>query len=154
MSETLNTEDQRQLAAIAALLAKGEGGLQGAMDYLHAHRPDYHWVGVYRLAGDTLVLGPYQGPRTDHTRIPVGRGVCGTAVAENANQIVANVSAVPNYLACNLDTKSEIVVLVRERASGRILGQIDVDGRRVNQFGPAEEAFLAAVAELLAPALG
>jgi L-methionine (R)-S-oxide reductase len=123
------------------------------MDFLHASRRDYHWVGIYKLEGDTLVLGPYNGPHTDHDRIPVGRGVCGTAVQENANQIVGDVRSLTNYLACNLETRSEIVVLIRDPKSQRILGQIDVDGTRVNQFDKAEEAFLTEVASLIAPQL-
>ncbi len=121
------------------------------MQYLQDNRSDYHWVGIYRLDGDTLVLGPYVGPVTDHVRIPVGRGVCGTAVAENKNQVVDDVRELSNYLACNLETRSEIVVLVREGTTGRILGQIDVDGTKVKAFGKEEELFLDQVAMLAAP---
>jgi GAF domain-containing protein len=148
--------DAQHLAALDALLTKASQptqALQQAMDYLHGHRDDYHWVGIYRLEGDTLILGPYNGPETDHARIPVGRGVCGTAVAENRNQVVPDVRALTNYLACNLETRSEIVVLIRDPENDRILGQIDVDGPRVNQFGREEERFLTAVAKRLAPLL-
>lgn len=158
MSESFDAKDQQDLAAIDQLLAKDrphqpEAALKDVMQYLASHRQDYHWVGIYKLQGQELVLGPYVGPETDHTRIPVGRGVCGTAVAENQNQIVADVRAVSNYLACNLETRSEIVVLIREPHSQRILGQIDVDGTRVAQFDRAEERFLSAVAAKLAPQL-
>lgn len=142
------------LTAIERLLREAptsEEGIRSAMTYLHGHRMDYHWVGVYVLKGDTLHLGPYVGPKTDHDRIPVGRGVCGTAVAENKNQIVDDVRELTNYLACNLETRSEIVVLIREAGTERILGQIDVDGTRVKAFGRPEEAFLGRVAALLAP---
>jgi GAF domain-containing protein len=148
--------DAQDLAAVAAIVKRAgdrTDRLQQAMDYLHEHRDAYHWVGIYRLEGDMLLLGPYNGPETDHARIPVGRGVCGTAVAENRNQVVGDVRALTNYLACNLETRSEIVVLIREPGSERILGQIDVDGTRVDQFGPAEERFLTAVAAHLAPLL-
>jgi GAF domain-containing protein len=147
--------DAAHLSAIADLLAKQPDhrlALQSVMDFLHGARADYHWVGIYKLEGDTLVLGPYNGPFTDHDRIPVGRGVCGTAVAENRNQIIGDVRELTNYLACNLETRSEIVVLIRD-AQGRILGQIDVDGTRVRSFGKDEEAFLESVAALLAPRL-
>ena len=148
--------DLAQLETIRGLLEQNRdgparGAVHAVMAFLAANRADYHWTGVYVLDGDSLVLGPYVGPETDHTRIPVGRGVCGTAVAENANQIVDDVRAVANYLACNLATRSEIVVLIRQPQSGAILGQIDVDGTRVKQFGAEEAAFLSAVAELLAP---
>lgn len=143
-------------AAIEAIVNSAKSSREAvakAMQHLHDTRRDYHWVGVYVLQGDTLHLGPYVGPVTDHERIPVGRGVCGTAVAEDRNQIVPDVRALTNYLACNLETRSEIVVLVREPKTGKVLGQIDVDGTRVNQFDKAEEAFLEKVGALLAPHL-
>ena len=124
--------------------------LQQLMQHLHDCLPHYHWVGIYWLEGDTLVLGPYVGPPTEHVRIPVGRGVCGTAVAENANQIVRDVRERENYLACNLETRSEIVVLIRHPDTGAIIGQIDVDGTEVGAFDESDEAFLEAIAGLIA----
>ncbi len=111
--------------------------------------PDYDWSGIYRLEGDTLILDAYVGAETDHTRIPVGRGVCGTAVAENRNQLVDDVRELENYLACSLQTRSEIVVLIRDE-SGRVLGQIDIDGHRVGAFDSSDEALLTRLGELLA----
>jgi L-methionine (R)-S-oxide reductase len=124
--------------------------LDRAMAYLHATRKDYHWVGIYRLVGDVLELGPYRGPTTDHARIPVGRGVCGTAVAENRNQVVGDVRALSNYLACNLETRSEMVILIRHPETSAILGQIDIDGTQLNQFSSEEEQFISEVAATLA----
>ena len=124
--------------------------LDRAMAYLHATRKDYHWVGIYRLVGDVLELGPYRGPTTDHARIPVGRGVCGTAVAENRNQVVGDVRALSNYLACNLETRSEMVILIRHPETAAILGQIDIDGTQLNQFSNEEERFINEVAAALA----
>ncbi len=100
----------------------------------------WNWCGIYRLEGEVLVLDEYVGAATDHTHIPVGRGVCGTAVAENSNQVIPDVQALDNYLACSLETKSELVVLIREGST--ILGQIDIDGHKVGQFSCEEEAFL------------
>lgn len=108
----------------------------------------YDWVGIYRLEGDELVLDEYVGAETEHTRIPVGTGVCGTAIAKNENQIVEDVRSLDNYLSCSLDTRSEIVVLIRR--GGTVLGQIDVDGHRVANFGRTDEEFLQAVGEVLA----
>ena len=71
-------------------------------------------------------------------------------MAQNRNQVVADVRELTNYLACNLETRSEIVVLIREPRTQEILGQIDVDGTKVNQFGLSEEQFLTKVAALLA----
>ena len=108
----------------------------------------YHWCGVYRLEGDTLVLDEYVGAETDHTRIAVGQGVCGTAVAEGRNQIVADVGKLENYLACSADTKSEIVVLIRR--DGKVVGQIDVDGHEPGAFDVSDEELLEEVARHLA----
>lgn len=138
---------QTILELVRASDAKGSELRRLAMEKL-AELPGYHWSGIYRLEGDTLVLDEYVGAETDHTHIPVGRGVCGTAVAENKNQVVADVNALDNYLACSLTTKSEIVVLIRD--GERILGQIDIDGHEVGAFGDADEQFLESLAALLA----
>lgn len=108
----------------------------------------YDWCGIYRLEGDTLVLDAFVGAATDHTHIPVGKGVCGTAVAENRNQIVEDVRELTNYLACSTQTRSEIVVLIRK--GDTILGQIDIDGHRVATFDARHEKFLEDVAAILA----
>jgi putative methionine-R-sulfoxide reductase with GAF domain len=110
--------------------------------------PHYHWVGIYVLKGNELVLHNYIGKPTDHQRIPVGRGVCGTAVAERASQVVGDVTRLDNYLACSVETKSEIVVLIQD--DERIYGQIDIDSDEPNAFGPDDESFLNAVAGLIA----
>ena len=137
-------------ALVASLETAPETGLalrQRAMAALDA-LPGYDWSGVYRLEGDTLVLDAYVGAATDHTSIPVGRGVCGTAVAEDRNQVVEDVRALDNYLSCSASTRSEIVVLVRD--ANETLGQIDVDGHAVGQFDASDEAMLERVATVLA----
>jgi GAF domain-containing protein len=100
------------------------------------------------LHGDELVLEAHAGRDTDHTRIPVGAGVCGIAVAKQQDQNVPDVRAVGNYLACNLYTRSELVVLIRR--GDHILGQIDIDSDVLNGFGEREHADIKAVAEALA----
>lgn len=110
--------------------------------------PGYDWCGVYRLEGNTLVLDEFVGAATDHARIPVGVGVCGTAVAKNANQVIADVRELTNYLACSTQTRSEIVVLIRR--GDQVLGQIDVDGHVVGAFDADDEAMLEQLASLLA----
>lgn len=108
----------------------------------------YDWSGIYRLEGDVLVLDAYVGAATDHDRIPVGRGVCGTAVAERADQVVTDVRELTNYLSCSTQTRSEIVVLIER--GGEVLGQIDIDGHSVGRFGEADRLFLREIAEILA----
>lgn len=110
--------------------------------------PGYNWCGIYRLEGDTLVLDEFVGAPTDHTRIAVGTGVCGTAVAENRNQVVADVRELDNYLSCSVQTRSEIVVLIRQGED--VLGQIDIDGHEVGAFDASDEDFLDRLAQALA----
>ena len=144
-----DTEIRRRAAALLAGDGSDEEALAAVMKLLHDARSAWDWVGVYLLAGGELVLGPYVGAPTDHTRIPVGRGVCGTAVAAGTNQVVADVRELDNYLACSTGTRSEIVVLIRHE--GEIVGQFDVDSDATGAFGPADEALLEALAGLAAP---
>lgn len=111
--------------------------------------PGYDWCGVYRFEDQALHLDEYVGAPTDHVRIPIGVGVCGTAVAENRNLTIQDVSKLDNYLACSFSTKSEIVVLIRDQ-KGQILGQIDIDGHRVGNFEKSDEAMLEKLAAMLA----
>ena len=109
----------------------------------------YNWSGIYRLEGDTLVLDEYVGAITDHTRIAVGVGVCGTAVAEGKNQVIADVRELSNYLACSLETRAELVVLIFS-PTHEILGQIDIDDHTVGAFDASDEAMLESMAKTLA----
>lgn len=126
---------------------KGRDLRQFAMDRLD-HLPTYDWSGIYVLKGEMLHLDAYVGEATDHTEIPVGRGVCGTAVATGENQVVPDVRRLENYLACSLKTRSEIVTLIRR--DGAILGQIDIDSHEVEAFDRQDEAFLDALGVILA----
>ena len=137
------------IRSAAAQAPSPEDAVRRAMHLIHEHLPKYQWVGVYLLRGEVLELGPYVGPPTEHTRIPVGRGVCGTAVAQGRNQVIEDVRQVENYLACSPTVRSEIVVLIRH--ADRIVGQIDADCDEVGAFGPEDEACLTEVAALLAP---
>ena len=122
--------------------------LSRTVDTLKRRVPHYTWVGIYLLEGDELVLGPFLGKPSPHTRIPLGRGICGAAAAEKATIIVDDVNADPRYLACSLETKSEIVVPIMK--SGEVLGEIDIDSDRLAAFGAADQKMLEAVAALLA----
>jgi GAF domain-containing protein len=122
--------------------------LRTAAEKIRAAGPPYTSVYLYMLHGDELVLEAFAGRDTDHTRIPVGKGVCGTAVATGEDQNVPDVRAVENYIACNTWTRSELVVLIRR--GNRILGQIDVDSDEPDPFTPDEEAEVRRVADALA----
>ena len=119
-----------------------------AAEKIQAAGPPYTSVYLYMLQGEELVLEAFAGRETDHTRIPVGKGVCGTAVATRQDQNVPDVRAVENYIACNTWTRSELVVLIRR--GNTILGQIDVDSDEADPFTPEEEAEVRKVAEALA----
>jgi GAF domain-containing protein len=138
------------IASIDAAVA-AEGDVQGAMDravsLLKERVPDYTWVGIYLLDGDELVLGPYRGKPSPHTRIPLGRGICGAAATEKSTIIVDDVNADPRYLACSLETKSEIVVPIMD--GNRVLGEIDIDSDKAAAFGEGDRQLLEAVAARL-----
>jgi L-methionine (R)-S-oxide reductase len=141
----------RVVAALRGAFAREvprEELLRTAAEKIRAAGTPYTSVYLYMLHGDQLVLEAYAGRTTDHTRIPVGVGVCGTAVASGKDQNVPDVRAVDNYLACNTWTRSELVVLIRR--GGTILGQIDVDSDAPDPFTPEEEAAVRQVADALA----
>jgi GAF domain-containing protein len=125
-----------------------EALLREACERIQAWGPPFTSVYAYMLHGESLVLEAHAGRETEHTKIAVGVGVCGTAVAEGEDQNVADVGAVGNYLACNIYTKSELVVLIRRGAA--ILGQIDIDSDVAAGFGDAEHAAVKEVADALA----
>ncbi len=128
-----------------------EDVLEAAVRRLHETNPRFHWTGIYELFPDqTLRLGPFVGAPTDHVFIGVGRGVCGTAVAERRNMNIPDVREVSNYLACSTETRSELVVLIR--SGDRIHAQIDIDSHQVGAFDEATVADVQRVADTLARA--
>jgi GAF domain-containing protein len=144
-----------QTDTIADLIARqvadaptGAAAMQAAVSLLKQHVPHYTWVGIYLLEGDELVLGPFLGKPSPHTRIPLGRGICGAAAAEKATIVVDDVNSDPRYLACSLETKSEIVVPILR--DGAVLGEIDIDSDRPAAFGASDRALLEQIAAALA----
>lgn len=144
-------DGDRVVAALRGAFAR-EAGRQAlltlAAERLRAAGPPYTSVYLYMLHADELVLEAFDGRDTDHTRIAVGTGVCGTAVATGEDQNVGDVRAIGNYLACNTFTRSELVVLIRRGAV--ILGQIDVDSDVPDPFTAEEQAEVKRVADALA----
>jgi GAF domain-containing protein len=122
--------------------------MKQAVELLKNGVPDYTWVGIYLLDGNELVLGPYVGKPSPHTRIPLGRGICGAAAAEKATIVVDDVNADSRYLACSVETKSEIVVPIMR--GNEVLGEIDIDSDRPAAFGPDDRELLEPIAALLA----
>jgi L-methionine (R)-S-oxide reductase len=140
-----------QIDAIVARLA-GRAALAEVCRFVRHSFPHYRWVGVYRRDGDVLVLDGWDGPAaTEHTRIPVDRGVCGRAVREERTVIVDDVRSAPEYLACFLETRAEIVVPIRDGTA--VIGEIDIDGNEVRAFDASDRSFLESVAPRLTAAV-
>lgn len=125
--------------------------LQEIIKLVHEAHPAWDWSGIYLLVDEVLVIGPFAGSEEppDHARIEVGDGVCGTAVAENSNQLVADVRQLDNYLACSLHTRSELVVLIHHE--DEIVGQFDIDSDTVGAFTKEDENLLEEISTLIAP---
>ncbi|MGQ0813785.1 MAG: GAF domain-containing protein [Gemmatimonadota bacterium] len=123
--------------------------MREAVKQLKAAEPRYNFVGIYMLNPDEnmLWLHNYSGEPTDHARIAVGVGVCGTAVAESANQNIPDVTKVGNYLSCSPRTKSELVVLIR--SGQEIFGQIDIDAKELNAFSPQDQQAIEMIADTI-----
>ena len=120
--------------------------LANASALLWQELPDINWVGFYQLLGDRLVLGPFQG-KPACIQIPLGKGVCGKAAAEERVLRVENVHAFPGHIACDSASNSEIVLPVYRR--GKIWGVLDIDSPLFSRFTPEDEAQLGQISELL-----
>src|SRR5215469_15528575 len=108
-----STDLSAELDALAKSATSAEALMKSIVTLLHEKLTKYNWVGFYMLekeGGDTLVLGPFKGTMTPHTRIPLNQGICGAAASSGKTIVVDNVNSDPRYLACSLETKSEIVV--------------------------------------------
>ena len=142
------------LARLDSLSEQGcafEALLEAAVEGVHQLDPNFHWTGIYELFPDgVLRLGPFLGAPTDHVFIAVGRGICGTAVAEKRNINVPDVSKAPNYLACSAATRSELVVLIRKGKT--IYAQIDIDSHDLDAFDSDTVDQVEMVADCLARA--
>jgi GAF domain-containing protein len=118
---------------------------------LHDKLPKYNWVGFYMFekgsAEPILVLGPYVGAPTPHTHIPLNQGICGAAASSGQTVIVDDVHSDPRYLACSLETKSEIVAPVL--VHGEVAGELDIDSHDAAAFGPDDRALVEHCAALV-----
>ena len=153
MAESLksSTFDVRALTDAIAHAPDAQAAMRAAVERLKAELPHYTWIGIYLLEGEELVLGPYLGKPSPHTRIPLNRGICGAAASQQQTIIVDDVYSDPRYLACSLETKSEIVVPIMR--GDRVLGEIDIDSDRPAAFGSDDQALLENVARILADRL-
>ena len=135
-----------QLEALTKDVPHKVANLANASALLWEALPNINWAGFYLLEGETLVLGPFQGKHAC-IEIPFGRGVCGTAVAENATQMVDDVHKFPGHIACDCASNSEIVVPLRK--AGSVIGVLDIDSPVFARFSEADREGLEKFAELL-----
>ena len=129
----------QSLAAITEGVPYETANLANASALLWEHLPDLNWAGFYKMIGGKLVLGPFQG-KTACIEIEIGRGVCGTAVAENKTQLVYNVHEFPGHIACDCASNSEIVVPIY--TNGKIWGVLDIDSPIIGRFSKDDKAGL------------
>ncbi len=137
----LNTVDESTADSLEILLDQITAAL-------HDNFSHYTGVYLYRLEGETLVLGPFRGRPTEHTRISVGAGICGRAAREKATVTVDDVSADSEYIACSLETRSEIVVPIMR--GSRVLGEIDIDSDVPSAFSTVDRNFLESLSRKIA----
>jgi GAF domain-containing protein len=140
-----------ELERIAAEAHSGAELMQRLCETLNERMLKYNWVGFYMLeknvADPVLVLGPYVGAMTPHTRIPLDQGICGAAASSGKTVVVDDVNADPRYLACSIETRSEIVVPVR--VHGVVAGELDIDSHFLAAFGAEDRSLVEHCAALV-----
>src|ERR1700688_4412663 len=131
-------EVRNQLTELAQTVPSSQELMPAMVKVLHERMLKYNWVGFYLLEPGAqppmLVLGAFEGAMTPHTRIPLNQGICGAAASSGKTIVVDDVNSDSRYLACSLETKSEIVVPVFVR--GKIVGELDIDSHFLAAFGP------------------
>ena len=135
-----------QLSALTEGIPYEVANLANASALLWQEMPDINWVGFYKMVDGALVLGPFQG-KPACIRIPVGRGVCGTAVAEDQVQLVYDVHQFPGHIACDCASNSEIVLPIH--VNGKIWGVLDIDSPFIGRFTGEDRDGLLRVVDIL-----
>ena len=140
MNRTVNYEQlTRRLESLTKDIPYEIANLANASALLWQALPDINWAGFYKMVDGILVLYPFQG-KTACVRIEVGKGVCGTAVAENRTQLVADVHQFPGHIACDSASNSEIVIPIH--VDGKVWGVLDIDSPYFNRFTEEDQAGL------------
>ena len=134
---------------IKQILTENEdNSLQHVVDFLQTTFKSYSWVGIYLVKKNMLQLGPWQGSQaTEHTKIPIGQGICGAAAKTGKTEIVSDVHADDRYLSCFISTRSEIVVPIKQNDT--IIGEIDIDSDTPDAFTKKDDQFLKEIADML-----
>ena len=141
---------EKSLEALIRDVPYETANLANASALLWQSLPDINWAGFYQLRGDKLVLGPFQG-KPACIVIPMGRGVCGTAAAEEKTVRVENVHTFPGHIACDCASNSEIVIPLYR--NGALWGVLDIDSPRFSRFSPEDQQGLERFAAVLSRAL-
>lgn len=136
----------QSLAAITDGVPYETANLANASALLWEHLPNLNWAGFYKMTDGKLVLGPFQG-KTACIVIEVGRGVCGTAVAEDKTQLVYDVHQFPGHIACDCASNSEIVVPIH--VNGKIWGVLDIDSPVIGRFSEEDKTGLEKFVKIL-----
>ena len=140
--------NQAEQVAKGIINKKGRDALKEVVDLLYESFHYYDWVGIYIVQGDDLVLDPWRGKQpTEHTRIPLGTGICGAAAATGNVELVNNVQEDARYLACFITTKSELVLPIKKE--GKVVGEIDIDSNKPQAFTSQDVALVQRLAVLL-----
>ena len=141
--------DQVEKSILKIITTKtSDGVVQDIVNILYDEFEYYSWVGIYIIKDDYLILGPWKGKQaTEHTKIPIGQGICGSAAQSGKTEIVPDVSADGRYLSCFLSTRSEIVVPILRK--GIVIGEIDIDSDRKDAFSYDDRVFLEKIADML-----
>ncbi len=136
----------KELDALANQAGSPAELMDQVVELLHQRIPKYNWVGFYMIEHsapgekDVLALGPFVGAMTPHTRIPLNQGICGAAASSGRTIVVDDVRSDPRYLACSIETRSEIVVPIFVK--GRVVGELDIDSHLPAAFGPEDRQLI------------
>ena len=141
-------EITKKIKRIASQNLPVEEKMEQIISCLYEEFEKYNWIGVYLVKNNKLVLGPWRGEKpTEHTVIPIGKGICGAAAKTGRTEIVPDVKKDDRYLACFTSTRSEIVVPIKK--NGRIIGEIDIDSDFKNSFNEKDAFFLEKIATII-----
>jgi GAF domain-containing protein len=139
-------DEEKIINRVLDAIEKNENAIIRTIEILK-EIPHYHWVGIYLVKGDDLVLSHYLGKPTEHTKIKIGQGICGAAVVDEHTIVVPDVLGDDRYIACSNETRSEIVVPIF--SSGKIIGEIDIDSDVPDAFDSDDSRMLERVAQIL-----
>ena len=136
------------LDEINHIISVSKNKVDDVLEFLFNNFEKYSWIGIYIVKGNDLHLGPWRGKQvTEHTKIPIGKGICGSAAKSGKTEIIPDVNRDPRYLSCFVSTKSEIVVPIKK--DKKIFGEIDIDSDRKNAFSSVDKEFLEKIADML-----